>query len=387
MFSAGQLPPGAPGFHPPGVNVPGGVAGAEHIPTTEIEAYEGTELFAIAPNGALAATFAIDSSKRPVVYELKLWNLSTGKSLATLESSDNLRDLAISPDGKLLATVSGAADEGELTLWELPAGTKKSSHNWTKFGNVCFSSDSSRIVAAAGKKGIAILDLATGKVKPKPLKNLAKTLVVQASPVEPIVAIGMGREKRPEEKTAGGGRPGANATPKELAELRQKRQQQQQGAPQGGKRKRRKGGGKDTGPPNPNDALGLDAGAEGVIEILDLDTLKIRTKLYVTGAPADLAFNSRGTVLAALMVGGQGEMWDTASWEEQGGKLSRNATAESSSRSRAASPRSLARSNRACWSCHPMPIGQRHARRRRVVRQPKSWRPRPGNLGRSINRP
>ncbi|HEY1785711.1 MAG TPA: hypothetical protein VGG30_09195, partial [Pirellulales bacterium] len=158
QFPGGQVPPG---FHPPGVNVPGGPASTEHKSTTEIEQYEGTELFAIAPNGALAATFAVDSSKRPVVYELKLWNLTTGKSLAKLESTDNLRDLAISPDGKLLATVSGASDEGELTLWELPAGTKKSTHNWTKYGNVSFSSDSSRIVTNVGKKGIAILDLAT----------------------------------------------------------------------------------------------------------------------------------------------------------------------------------------------------------------------------------
>jgi hypothetical protein len=312
--------PGQPGFVPPGVNVPGAPATAERKPQSELEAYEGTELFAIARKGTLAATYAVDSSKRPVTYELKLWNLATGKSVARLESNENLRDLAISPDGTLLATVTGGSDAGEMTLWELPSGEKKSSYNWTKYGNVSFSSDSSKIIAPAGKKGIAILDLATGKIKPKPLKNLARTLAVQTSPVENIVAIGLGAEKRPEEKVAGTSRPGGKVTKKELDELRAKREQQQQAnnAQAGGRTRRDPNA---AGPANPNEALGLEANAEGMIQIVDLETLKIRKKLYVTGAPSDLAFNADGTVMAALMVGGKGEMWETASWEEQGGKL------------------------------------------------------------------
>ncbi len=330
----GFVPPGAgPGFVPPGqfgpgVNVPGGQAGPRK-PQSELEAYEGAELFAVAPGGKLAATFAVDSSKRPVVYELKLWNLATGKATATLESTDNVRDMAISPDGKLLATVSGGSDSGEMTLWSLPDGAKQSTHNWSRYGNVFFSSDSTRIITTAGKKGIAILDLGSGKVKPKPLKNLAKSISLAASPVEPIVAVGVGMEQRPPEKTASGEHPGGRMTPKELEkkrqEVEQRQQQQAQAAQQkqGGRKGKRKGG---NGPPvqDPNAALGLEPGAEGVVLILDLDSLKIRKKLYVTGAPQDLAFNGPGTVLAALMHGGKGEMWDTASWIEQGGKLGRN---------------------------------------------------------------
>ncbi len=103
----------------------------------------------------------------------------------------------------------------------------------------------------------------------------------------------------------------------------QQQAQQKQTGQGGGKRKRKRGGGKNPATQSPNDLLGLEPGAEGVVAILDLDTLKIRKKLYVTRAPVDLAFNASGTVLAALMAGGKGEMWDTAAWDEQGGKLSR----------------------------------------------------------------
>ena len=282
----------------------------------------------------MAATFAIDSSKRPVVYELKLWNLATGKSTTTLESQENLRELKISPDGKLLATVSGGSDAGELTIWSLPDGAKQSTHNWSRYGAVCFSSDSSRIVTNGGKKGVVIVDLAGGKPKPKPLKNLAKSISIATSPVEPIVAVGLGLEKRPPEKSGGGSdRPSGHATPKELEKLRQEKdqklQQQQQQAQAGkkGKRKKGKGGGGIPAVVDPNAALGLEPGAEGVVMIIDLESLKILKKLYVTGAPIELAYNASGTVLAGLMAGGKGEMWDTASWEEQGGKLGRIAGA------------------------------------------------------------
>lgn len=272
------LPVVANGPLPPAANIAVSSAPVQRKPQTELEAYQGVELFTLAPDGALLATFATSGPKASAGHELKIWDLTTGKSRATLESNDTLREMAISPDGTLLATVAGGEDAGELTLWELPGGTKKSTHNWSKYGKISFASDSKRIVTTVGKKGIAILDLATGKLKPKLLKNLGKQISVQASPIAPFVAVGLGVEKRSDDKSTGSGNP----TAKELEALRQKKQQQQQQQQQAGsKRKRHKGGGTPAAPPNPNEPIGLEPEAEGLVEIIDLDTLKIRKKLHV----------------------------------------------------------------------------------------------------------
>jgi WD40 repeat protein len=325
----------AGGLGAPVGGVPGSPPGsASRTPQTELEAELGPELFAVAPGGALLATYTVDSSKRPVDYALKLWDLATGRPLVKLESNDILREMAISPDGKLLATVAG--DGSELTIWELPAGTKKSNHNWSKYGSLSFANDSNRVVTTTGIKGIAIFDLTTGKATVKRLKNLAKTLVVQASPTEAVIAVGLGTTKRPEEKVVLAPPP-AGASKKELAEYKQKRDQQLEAQRQksalanqppagGGKRHRRKkgGGGSDAPrPPTPAELLGLEKDAEGLVEILDLDSGKIKKKLYTVGAPSDLAFNASGTVLAALVTGSPGAMWDAASWTDTG-KLDRN---------------------------------------------------------------
>ncbi len=53
QFAVGRPAGAGPGFTPPGVNgPPGSAANAERKPQTEIESYEGTELFAVAPSGS-----------------------------------------------------------------------------------------------------------------------------------------------------------------------------------------------------------------------------------------------------------------------------------------------------------------------------------------------
>jgi len=52
---------------------------------------------------------------------LKLWDMSTGKERATLQGTQAVRSVAISPDGKILASVGGTFVNapGELKVWDI----------------------------------------------------------------------------------------------------------------------------------------------------------------------------------------------------------------------------------------------------------------------------
>ena len=300
-----------------------------HIPATELERYEGTELFAVGADGRTLVTFAVDASHRPATYDLLLWDPSTGKETVRIECNDHITSMAISPDCKLLSTISTSGDGGQLTVWELPSGTKKLEKDWSKYGEASFTNDSAKIVAPIGINGLAVFDLETKKITAKRVKNLAKTLTVKASPTEPIVAIGLGEAKRPAEKLAAEGTmaapsSGAALTKKEREELLKKRQQQlqeqQQRAQAAAAKKRGKRGKHDGGSSmvDPNELLGLEPDAEGVVQIYNLETGKNVRKLYISGVPSDLVFNTAGTRLAAWAVGGAGMIWDVEGWIEDG---------------------------------------------------------------------
>ena len=95
------------------------------------------------------------------------------------------------------------SDEGsDLLIYELPDGNRKSSQTWNKNGDVSFTSDGRRLVAASGRSKIVVLDLKSGKISTKPIRNTAKTLVVRASPSQPILVVGMGEKKHSEEKSS-----------------------------------------------------------------------------------------------------------------------------------------------------------------------------------------
>jgi WD40 repeat protein len=90
--------------------------------TRRLAAQEGgIHQAAVTPDGSLLATVTAKG-------EIRLWNLVTGQSGATLPGhGGTIQALAFSPNGKTLA--SGGRD-GLVKLWEMPDGKLKTTLNW-----------------------------------------------------------------------------------------------------------------------------------------------------------------------------------------------------------------------------------------------------------------
>jgi WD40 repeat protein len=91
-----------------------------------------------------------------------LWSMATGKPLHTLPADKQVRALAMSPDGKLLA---GAGDDPTIQLWEVatgkPSGSLPGHSDWVLA--LAFSPDSKRL-ASGGYDGIVRLwEMGAGK--------------------------------------------------------------------------------------------------------------------------------------------------------------------------------------------------------------------------------
>src|SRR5207245_1253206 len=104
---------------------------------------------AVSPNGTLLATCSYDSL-------VKLWHVASRKEMRTLkEHSDAVYGVCFSPDGKLLA--SGGADRA-VKVWEVAAGkllyTLGESTDWVY--TVAFSPDGRHLAAAGVDKSIRV---------------------------------------------------------------------------------------------------------------------------------------------------------------------------------------------------------------------------------------
>jgi WD40 repeat protein len=72
---------------------------------------------AVAPDGRLLATLGFSDRRTPRL-EISLWDPATGKQVATLPGLGDAWSMAFSPDGRRLATGGTRA----IRLWEVPAG-------------------------------------------------------------------------------------------------------------------------------------------------------------------------------------------------------------------------------------------------------------------------
>jgi WD40 repeat protein len=113
---------------------------------------------AVSPDGTLLATCANDGSSY-------LWNMTTGQLVATItqvSSPESPHSLAFSPDGKTLAVGSAAGIE----LRDVATMTTTATINWPGNGAVsslAFSPDGKTLAAAdLGGNGAYLLDVATG---------------------------------------------------------------------------------------------------------------------------------------------------------------------------------------------------------------------------------
>lgn len=119
---------------------------------------EGMSCHALAwtPDGAMLAS----GSWEPIV---RLWDAATGAPLAALEQPEGTTALAISPDGRMIASCSG----GRVHLWDIASRTRRL--EFTGHGaavlNVHFSPDSALCVSC-GRDGRALVwSTETGDVR------------------------------------------------------------------------------------------------------------------------------------------------------------------------------------------------------------------------------
>src|SRR5262249_55646605 len=102
--------------------------------------------------------------------EVKLWDATTGGQLATLSGhAGGIRCLAVSPDGKILAT-GGQAGEGEartVRLWDVAAAKEIIPPNEIKLSDdvlaLAFSPDGKTLAAGHFEGDLKLFDTATGK--------------------------------------------------------------------------------------------------------------------------------------------------------------------------------------------------------------------------------
>jgi WD40 repeat protein len=141
---------------------------------------------ALSPDGKLA--FASDGIEVKVIKNgdggfpvgvatLRLWDVSTGKSIHTLldRNLDCGGGMAFSPDGKLCAVgggigqrVQGTMPGWDVKIWDTTSGKEFGSIPAAKGSDgvscLAFSPDSSHIVAAVGQRMIHLWDRVSGKL-------------------------------------------------------------------------------------------------------------------------------------------------------------------------------------------------------------------------------
>ena len=96
------------------------------------------------------------------INKIKIWQLSTGQELRTLEGDASVLSLAISPDGQIL--VSGSADN-TIKIWQLSTGEELrtlTGHS-ESVNSVAISPDGQIFVSGSDDKTIEIWQLSTGQ--------------------------------------------------------------------------------------------------------------------------------------------------------------------------------------------------------------------------------
>ena len=118
------------------------------------------ESLAISPDGKLLASGSFQ--------EIRIWDAATGAEVKRIDGfADRVVALTFSPDNKLLATAGGAATEdGEVKIFDVATGKQvidiKGAHSDTAFG-VSFSPDGKMLASCGADKFVKIFEVPSGK--------------------------------------------------------------------------------------------------------------------------------------------------------------------------------------------------------------------------------
>ncbi len=118
------------------------------------------ESLAISPDGKLLASGSFQ--------EVRIWDAATGAELKKIDGfADRVVALAFSPDSKLIATAGGApTEDGEVKVFDVSTGKQvidiKGAHSDTAFG-VSFSPDGKMLASCGADKFVKIFEIPSGK--------------------------------------------------------------------------------------------------------------------------------------------------------------------------------------------------------------------------------
>ncbi len=164
-------------------------------------------IFAVAfsPDGKmLASTAQRTSNDSNVTAEIKLWDVATGRELATFGPTDGggLNSIAFSPDGRLLAGGGRRAgnDEvpiGKVLLWNVADGKEVAVFETPpgEIQKVAFSPDGRSLAAASDqlvRGAMAVWDVATGRERFRAEGLPCAALDLAYSPDGRLLAVAIG---------------------------------------------------------------------------------------------------------------------------------------------------------------------------------------------------
>ncbi len=105
----------------------------------------------------LAGSTVTRNKNTPASWEVRIWNVSTGRQVQKLKGERWIGELALSPDGQRLAMENTGEDErGKVKLWDVPTGKEliALSSDCDSFWELAFSADGTRLIGQ-GEKEVA----------------------------------------------------------------------------------------------------------------------------------------------------------------------------------------------------------------------------------------